>query len=59
MPTGFIWRGLSEAEAEAQRATYLQAVRDNQFRWYTYFRVVFSPVPRFAENVISICQWTD
>jgi hypothetical protein len=19
----------------------------------------FSPVPRFAENVISICQWTD
>jgi hypothetical protein len=31
MPTGFIWRGLSEAEAEAQRATYLQAVRDNQF----------------------------
>jgi hypothetical protein len=26
-----MWRGLSEAEAEAQRATYLQAVRDNQF----------------------------
>jgi hypothetical protein len=24
--TGFIWRGLSEAEAEIQRATYLQAV---------------------------------
>jgi hypothetical protein len=55
MPTGFIWRGLSEAEAEIQRATYLQAVRDNQFTaQQANFRVIFSPIPHLAENVISV-----
>jgi hypothetical protein len=44
MPTGFIWRGLSEAEAEAQRATYLQAVRDNQFTAQQITRLFANPV---------------
>jgi hypothetical protein len=42
--TGFIWRGLSEAEAEIQRATYLQAVRDNQFTAQQITRLFANPV---------------
>jgi hypothetical protein len=49
-PTGFIWRGLSEAEAEAQRATYLQAVRDNQFTAQQITRLFANPV------ICSRCQ---
>jgi hypothetical protein len=44
MQTGFIWRSLSEAEAEAQRATYLQAVRDNQFTAQQITRLFANPV---------------
>ena len=44
MPTGFMWRSLSEAEAEAQRATYLQAVRDNQFTAQQITRLFANPV---------------
>jgi hypothetical protein len=43
-PTGFMWRSLSEAEAEAQRATYLQAVRDNQFTAQQITRLFANPV---------------
>jgi hypothetical protein len=39
-----MWRGLSEAEAEAQRATYLQAVRDNQFTAQQITRLFANPV---------------
>jgi hypothetical protein len=44
MQTGFVWRSLSEAEAEAQRATYLQAVRDNQFTAQQITRLFANPV---------------
>jgi hypothetical protein len=58
LPTGFIWRGLSEAEAEAQRATYLQAVRDNQFTAQQITRLFANPVmPLSAANATGIAKY--
>jgi hypothetical protein len=33
MPTGFMWRGLSEAEAEAHSNLFIMALLDLQIIW--------------------------